>query len=125
MIYLSEIALLGISVLEAWWQARLIAGGRPIFHGWWALAYATLIAVTVFLLRLSVEQTALFVGAQGCGHLVVFNISLNRFRGLPWNYVSATSTSLIDKLEYRLFGTRAWVVEFFAGLAFVILQLFL
>lgn len=125
MIYLSELALIGVTVLEAWWQARLIAAGRPIFHGWWALAYAGCIALAAYLLRLTLEQAAVFVGAQGCGHLVVFNITLNRFRGLPWTYESTTTTSILDKIETWAFGPRAWILEIILAFIFVILQFWL
>ena len=124
MIYLVEIGLLAITVIEAWWHSVLIKENRRIEHGLWAAAYAGLIIPEYWFIH-PVFTFILFALACGLGHLVVFNICLNRFRGLPWNYISPTTTSIIDKLEYRMFGGREWVVEIFCALTFILLQFYL
>lgn len=128
MIYLVQLILLGLSVLEAWWHSVLIRENRPIKHGWWALAYICLILAAVGWQcgnLTPLYKIGLFAAACGAGHLVVFNIALNRFRRLSWQYISPTSTSLIDELEYRIAGQRVWLVEAFFALIFLTIQLFL
>jgi hypothetical protein len=128
MVYLSEILLLGISVLIAWYHSRLIKKNRPIYHGLWSAAYALLILAAGWWVHtaLTPAYKLWLYGVAACaGHLVVFNVALNRFRGLSWTYVSKTSTSLIDWAELRLFGTRVWLLEVILAVVFLILQLFL
>lgn len=127
MIYLSELVLIVLTIGMAYWHSRLIAAGRPILHGWWAALFAILVVGAVALLwaRLNRVQVGLYAGAQFIGHLVVFNIALNRFRGLSWTYISKTSTSIIDQAEIRLFGSKVWLLEFLLGVIYAGIQLFI
>lgn len=127
MIYLSELVLIILTVGMAYWHSRLIAAGRPIKHDWWAALFAILVAGAVVLLwyRLTVAQWGLYAGAQFIGHLVVFNVALNRFRGLPWTYTSTSTGSILDKIELRLFGSKVWLLEIFLGVVYLSIQLFL
>lgn len=127
MIWLPELILIALTVGIAYWHSRLIKNFRPIKHGWWAFVAGALIAgatwwVTHYLTHL---QVILFVISQGCARLVVFNIFLNLFRGLPWTYTSPTTTSVIDQLERRLFGGRVWIIEAALIVVFLTIQLFL
>jgi len=127
MIWLPELILILLTVGIAFWHSRLIKAGRPIQHGWWGLLAGALIAGATWWVwpDLSDLQLVLFVTAQACSRLAVFNISLNLFRGLSWKYSSPTTTSVIDQLEGRLFGGRAWITECILGLIFLIIQLFI
>jgi hypothetical protein len=127
MIWLPELILILLTVGIAYWHSRLIRSGRPIKHGWWAVIAGVLIAAATWWEwpNLSDLQLILFAVAQGCSRLVVFNVSLNLFRGLSWTYTSPTTTSVIDQLEGRLFGGRAWITEAMLGLVFLIIQFFL
>jgi hypothetical protein len=127
MIWLPELLLILVTIAIAYWHSWLIKVGRQIKHGWWATVAGVLIAGATWWVwpDLSDLQLILFVTAQGCARLVVFNVSLNLFRGLSWKYTSPTTTSVIDQLEGRLFGGRAWITEAMLGLAFLIIQLFL
>lgn len=127
MIWLSELILILITVVIAFWHSRLIKSGHPIKHGWWALVSCILIAGATWWVwpELSDIEIVLYVTAQGCSRLVVFNVSLNLFRGLSWKYASPTTTSIIDQLEGRLFGSRVWISEIILAFTFLILQLFL
>lgn len=127
MIWLPELILIVLTVGIAYWHSRLIKAGRPILHGVWAFVAGVLIAaatwwVTHYLTHL---QVILFAIAQGCARLVVFNISLNLFRGLSWKYSSPATKSIIDQLERRLFGGRVWIVEAALTVIFLTIQLFL
>lgn len=129
MIRVTEFILVGpITAAMAWWHSRLIKAGRPIQHGWWAAVFSIfLLAGVVWQWSRfdTLSQLGAFVFACLIGRLVVFNISLNLFRGLAMSYISANTTSIIDKIERRLFGTRVWLMEVILGLIFTTLQFFL
>jgi len=129
MVYLAEIILVGpVNITMAWWHSRLIKAGRPIRHGAWAAIFSLLVAVTIWWQwpsLLSWWKAGLFALACACGRLPVFNLALNRFRGLSWTYVSPASTSIIDRITRRLFGSRIWFPEVITGAVFIILQFFI
>ena len=129
MIYLAEaILVLPVSIIMAWWHSRLIKADRPIKHGWWGLVFGVIDALVLWREwpdLFSVIPRAAFIAACLIGHLIVFNISLNWLRGKPWNYVNEDTTSIIDQIEYRLFGSRVWLMEAVLFLLFMLLQIFL
>lgn len=127
MIWVAELALIVLSVAMAAWHAHLIKQQRPIYHGLWSLVYLAGVAGATWWICpvSSVSKVILFIFAQGCSHLAVFNISLNWFRGLPWTYTSPTSGSILDKIEIKLFGTRGWLPEVIMIGVFIVLQFFL
>lgn len=132
MIYLTEAILIGpVTLVMAWWHSRLIKANRPIRHGWWALLFAALVILGVITLNkvgafpLNAWKIGVFTLACAIGRLVVFNISLNYFRGLSLTYVSKASASLIDKVEIRLFGSRVWLAEVVLAVLFITLQFFI
>lgn len=128
MIYVTEYFLvLPVNLAMAWWHSRLIRQKRPIRHSLWSAAYAALIALAIWLQPdlHNVHSGSLFTLACTAGRLAVFAPALNLMRGLSLTYVSKASTSLIDRLEVRLFGARAWLVEIVASIVFIILQFFL
>jgi hypothetical protein len=129
MKYLAEIILvLPVNIMLAWWHSRLIKAGRPIVHGLWGLLYAGLIGVAIWLLWPAVallSHVSAFALACAAGRVPVFNIALNFFRGLSWDYMSATSTSIIDKIMLRLFGRNVRVLWAALIAVAIILQFFL
>lgn len=127
MINLSQGILAAFWVLMALWHAFLIKHNRPIKHGWWALVAGVLIAAALWKVwpLLDDWSRAEYLAAQFISRLVVFNVSLNLFRGLPWDYNSPTSTSILDLLERRLFGGRVWLLEIILACVFFILNYFL
>lgn len=129
MKYLAEfIVILPVNILMAWWHSRLIKKERVIRHDLWALVYVASIAAGVYLVRQDLtmlHQVLVFGLACLFGRLAVFPIALNLWRGLGVDYVSTGTTSTVDKLEYRLFGKRAWVVDIVAGATTIILTFFI
>lgn len=109
------------------WHAHLIKANKPIEHGRWGLAASFLIvsACWIYGNGRPIWQIGLFALAQVCSRLVVFNIFLNLFRGKKWNYTSSVTTSIIDRLELRLFGGRVWLLEAILAALFMGIQLFI
>lgn len=75
----------------------LISRGEKILHGFNGLFYL-LMVVPAYLIT---ENLYLVAGLLVIRRLV-FDVSLNLFRGLPYNYTSQTTTSIIDRLLYRI-----------------------
>lgn len=127
MIILTEILLLLLSVGMAWYQARMIKAGEPIYHGLWALLWCAVAGgvTALFIGTLTWPQLGLFFVAQGAARLVCFNLCLNWLRGKDWDYVSSISGSLMDQWERWAFGDRVGIPEGLCTAFFLIAQYFL
>ena len=125
MIFITQAILLVLAVPIAWYQAFLIEEDEHIYHGLWFAAWVILTGGCLWLLQhdLTLPQAGLYCLATGCGHLVVFNIALNRFRGLPWTYTSKTTGSFLDRASFRLFGSRQWILEGILTAIWIAIQL--
>ncbi|HEU4607138.1 MAG TPA: hypothetical protein VFS31_03445 [Chitinophagaceae bacterium] len=78
---------------------RTIKANEPVEHGINGLGH---VAFWVVAYLISNEWLLLFILPLLGG--VVFDIALNLFRGLPINYSSSTSTSIVDKWERKVFN---------------------
>ena len=82
-----------LNVMLAKIDAWKIKHNKRIRHAINALIYCVLIAPTFFISwHYPMAMLAL--------RRIVFDIALNLFRGLPFDYISATTTSIIDRLSY-------------------------
>jgi hypothetical protein len=82
-----------LNVVLAKIDANKIRNGIHIKHGINALVYCALIAPTFFISwSYPIAMLAL--------RRIVFDTALNMFRGLPYDYISATTTSIIDRISY-------------------------
>ena len=78
-----------LAKIDAW----KISKGIHIEHGINTLVYCLLIAPTFyFSWHYPVALLAL--------RRIVFDTALNLFRGLPFDYISSTTTSIIDRISY-------------------------
>ncbi len=87
----------------AWLNARWIEKGKRILHAWNGLLHLVAAGVGWWLYSWEVALIIL------CNARVVFDTSLNLFRGLPWDYVPLNPKSITDKVERFLFGSNYWV----------------
>lgn len=134
MIYVSEIFLAGISVLMAWWHARLIKANRPIVHWAWAGLFCLIVASDTYLIYDELGTWWLvfvFFLANLLLRTVVFNLFLNHFRGLSLFYFSTETTSKDDQAEnwlfatpicVKVFGARKWPLYIILTVMFLALQ---
>lgn len=120
MIYIIEILIIAINVTMAWHHSNLIADEKKIYHGWWGLAYFVFVCFAAWLGKSWVLLALSFPLRK-----VVFDLSLNLFRGLPLFYVSTKTTSLIDQLHNYIFGKKSEYYMFFYVVIIVILNAFL
>ena len=82
-----------INLVLAKIDANKIRDGIHIKHGINALIYLVLIAPTFFI------SWSYPIGMLALRR-IVFDTGLNLFRGLPFDYISATTTSIVDRLSY-------------------------
>ena len=120
MTFVAEILLLFVNIIMAYEHAYMIERGQKIQHGWWGLGYVAF-AISLALIC----QSWLLLVASLFIRKVFFDISLNYFRELPMFYVSTTTTSLIDKLHYKLFGKHSEVYTTIYFLVLLFIQFFL
>ena len=113
MIYVFELILLLCNIAMAAYHAKLIKAEKKINHALWGAGY---LAVAVWL-SLWIHSWTLFVLSLLI-RKVVFDLSLNIFRGLPLFYVSAETSSLIDKIHYKIFGKKS---EIYMGIYLLII----
>lgn len=97
---INQLIFLAFNIWMAYHHSQLIKANKPIKHGWWGALY--LGAITPFAILFGWLYFPLLILQRG----VVFSPALNLFRGLPINYISSTTTSIIDRLEYSLFKTN-------------------
>jgi hypothetical protein len=127
MKYLLEaIVVLPLTIFTAWWHHQLINDNRKIQHGWWALLFSAILSGVMWW-HWQDLQPDWYWFALACliGRLVVFNISLNLFRHYSAFYISPSTTSILDKIEQRIFGQKVWVLEAMLTLVFITLQFFI
>lgn len=133
----TELGLLALAVLVAWMQSIMIKDNQPIYHALWAAMWMTFTGISMWPLWAELHKPPIWAEemsgrlipwvygvAAGCGHLVVFNICLNRFRGLKWTYTSVSTGSILDHIELWAFGSRVWILELILGALWLILQFF-
>ena len=82
-----------LNVVLAKIDANKISRNLQIYHGINAAVYLVYLAVCYFI-------TGSAFLALGCAiaRILIFNTSLNYFRGLSLDYTSQTTTSVIDKI---------------------------
>jgi hypothetical protein len=102
---LIQLAILGIfNFLNALYDSIRIKSHKRIYHSLNGAAYLVLIGILVWWVKPSLLDGVLFVIHALCNRQSIFDTSLNLLRGLPIDYTSINPTSVIDKLEIRVFG---------------------
>jgi len=101
VIYLLLYAL--VCVQLAWLNSDLIKRGRRIYHALNGLLHLVAAAVGWYYFSWQIGVAILPMAR------VVFDVSLNLFRGLGIDYVSPSPKSVIDKLEKKVFKNNGIV----------------
>lgn len=82
---------------DAWYNSSLINKGYSINHYWNATYRVIFYGLLLLLFRPTLLQCAMFLIGIFFAHWLLFNIILNLFRGLAWDYLG--KGSLLDRLE--------------------------
>lgn len=114
-----QLLFIALNIGLAWYHAKLIRENKPIYHGWWAAGFLAIAGIVSLL----AGSWILFI-LLCLERLVVFNVALNVFRGLPPFHVSLTTTSILDKLQRKLVGTNGWIVPLIVTVVCIVLNFF-
>lgn len=99
-----------LAKIDAW----KISKGIHIKHGINALVYCVLIAPTLLLSwSYPIAMMAL--------RRIVFDTALNLFRGLPYDYISSSTTSIIDGISYDFQKEYGYFTYYLIFLVIIIL----
>ena len=105
-----------INIILAKIDANKIKNGVHIKHGINALVYLILLIPSLFIsYTLPISLLAL--------RRIVFDTSLNLFRGLKYDYISLTTTSIIDRVSYKFQEKYGYFIYY--GIFLIIVILFL
>ena len=111
------IALLYIPILLilAWYNCRLIAEGRRIYHALNGLLHISVAAGVWYLAGWQAGIAVLFIAR------VVFDSALNLMRDLPIDYVSPNPKSKVDQFEKWLFRGNGLIPKIVYLIAIILL----
>lgn len=105
-----------LNILLANHDALKISQHKKIEHGTNALVYLALILPAGYL-----TNSWIFLIGLLALRRIVFDTALNLIRGLRFDYISSTTTSVIDRLSYKFQKHFGYLVYY--ALFFVILVL--
>lgn len=86
-------------ILLAWVNRNIIKAGKRVRHFYNGLCHLGACIWLTMTVNLYTGIAALFMAR------VVFDVSLNLFRGLGVGYVSPKPKSIVDQMEKRVFGS--------------------
>ena len=109
-----------LNIMLAHRDAVKIYNNQRIKHGLNALFYV-LMLVPVF----AVLQDWLIIIGLLAVRRIVFDTALNLFRGLRCDYVSSTTTSILDKMSYKFQSKYGYIPYYLIFLIIVLLSIIL
>ena len=86
------IVFIGVNILLAFYDSYRIKNNLRIRHGINAIIYCIIIALFFNWLSVTKVLGLLLI------RIPIFNTFLNIFRGLPYDYLSSSTTSIIDRI---------------------------
>lgn len=108
----------GIFICLAAYDANRIKSGKRIYHGLNGLVTLLLILPAYIV----THQWFFIIGLLSLRR-IVFDTALNIFRGLRFDYISSSTTSIIDKLSYRFQAKYGYVPYYGVFLIIVLLSI--
>lgn len=93
-----QILYAAICIMFAYLNTGWIKDGKKIEHAWNGLLHIVFAAAAYWAFDWEAIIISLLNGR------VVFDLALNKFRGLELDYVSKSPKSIIDRIERKIFG---------------------
>jgi hypothetical protein len=93
---------------------------KRIYHGINAAVYLVMMVVVFYFLRSYSFFIALLAERR-----IVFDTALNLFRGLRFDYISSSTTSIIDRVSYNFQAKHGYFVYYLIFLITIVVCLFL
>lgn len=116
---LPQVLLLFHNVFNAWNDTRLIRRNKPIIHWLNAAIYCAVAIGYCFIWRWPWLIGVVFVVSALAGRALWFDLALNKFRGLPWNYFNPIPASWVDRMEVKLFRRNDIRPEIFYAIVWI------
>jgi hypothetical protein len=105
-----------INIALARYDAWKIKHNKWIYHGINAMVYLILLIYPYIL-----TKDWLFIIGLLSLRRIVFDTALNLFRGLRFDYISSTTTSIIDRLSYKFQAKYGYIPYY--GMFFILIML--
>jgi hypothetical protein len=105
-----------INIALAKYDAWKIKHNKWIYHGINAVVYLILLIYPYILTK----DWFFMIGLLSLRR-IVFDTALNLFRGLRFDYISATTTSVIDRLSYSFQAKYGYIPYY--GMFFILIML--
>jgi hypothetical protein len=97
----------GLNILHAKHDAWRIFDGRRIYHGINGLIHVILVGIVL----ICTKEWFFAIGLLSLRR-IVFDTALNIYRGLRFDYISSSTTSIIDRLSYNFQKRYGYVVYY-------------
>ena len=107
-----------INILHAKYDAWRIANKLVVYHGINGAVHVALM-IPVWI----ITKDWFFITGMLALRRIVFDTALNMFRGLRFDYISSTTTSIIDRLSYNFQRKYGYIPYYGIFLLIVILSL--
>jgi hypothetical protein len=114
------ILFIAINIALAKYDSWRIARHKRIYHGINAVVYLILLVYPYI-----VTKDWFFIIALLSLRRIVFDTALNLFRGLRFDYISSTTTSIIDRLSYKFQAKYGYVPYYGVFFILIILSILL
>lgn len=114
------ILFIAINIALAKYDSWRIARHKRIYHGVNAVVYLILLIYPYI-----VTKDWFFIIALLSLRRIVFDTALNLFRGLRFDYISSTTTSIIDRLSYKFQAKYGYVPYYGVFFILIILSILL
>jgi hypothetical protein len=103
---INQVVLAAFNIINSRIDAYRILKNKEIAHAVNFVAYAIFAIVVAHISRYDIGDIAVFCCTAFFNRNLVFDISLNKRRNLPWYYQSTANPprALWDKIERKLFG---------------------
>lgn len=102
----AQVIIASFNLLNAVHDALRIRQNKRIYHGLNFGVYTLLVGLLCWKSHWNIGVITFFSISAFCNRQLSFDIPLNRFRGLKWDYVSLAKPpkAIMDRIEIRLFG---------------------
>lgn len=117
---LIAILFIAINIALAKYDSWRISRHKRIYHGINAAVYLILLIYPYI-----VTKDWFFIIALLSLRRIVFDTALNLFRGLRFDYISSTTTSIIDRLSYKFQAKYGYVPYYGVFFILIILSILL
>ena len=116
--YLSQAFLIAFNIWMARYHSRLLKKDKKIKHGLWGGLYvAVCIAITLLFVDLWLLIACFLL------RKFLFDTALNLYNGRGLFFVSTETTSIIDRIHYKLFGVNSEIYQTMYFMGWIILNI--